>query len=91
MICPNCKSENTEVIDSRQFEVYRYRRYSCLMCAYRFSTRETSPELCVSVGDRMRFLPEEDLAAFLSDTFMRGCGKGEILKLLREPVGEGNT
>lgn len=40
MICPNCKSENTAVYESRQLPMYRRRRYKCLMCNERFSTKE---------------------------------------------------
>lgn len=41
MICPKCKSDQTTVIDSRQFKAYRRRRYECLMCGERFTTKET--------------------------------------------------
>lgn len=40
MICPNCNSENTMVSESRQLPMYRRRRYKCLVCNERFSTKE---------------------------------------------------
>ena len=40
MICPKCKSDQTMVTDSRQFELYRRRRYECIMCGERFTTKE---------------------------------------------------
>ena len=40
MICPNCKSDQTLVTDSRQLELYRRRRYKCLECGERFTTKE---------------------------------------------------
>ena len=45
MICPNCKSDQTMVIDSRQFESYRRRRYKCLVCDERFNTKEEAVEV----------------------------------------------
>lgn len=44
MICPNCKSEQTKTIDSRQFDSYRRRRYVCIECGERFTTKETLVE-----------------------------------------------
>lgn len=40
MICPNCKSESTVVIGTVQKDDYRRRRYKCVMCGFRFSTKE---------------------------------------------------
>ena len=40
MICPFCKSYNTTVKDSRLDGGSRVRRYQCLDCGRRFSTRE---------------------------------------------------
>lgn len=40
MICPNCNSENTTVLATRQFPAYRRRRYKCLECEARFTTKE---------------------------------------------------
>jgi transcriptional regulator NrdR family protein len=45
MICPNCKSDQTAVIDSRQFKAYRRRRYKCLECGERFTTKEVVVEV----------------------------------------------
>ena len=44
MDCPKCKSDQTKVIDSRQFEFYRRRRCECLLCGERFTTKETLVE-----------------------------------------------
>lgn len=46
MNCPKCKSSKLDVIDSRerQNENTKYRRRSCLVCGYRFSTIETIDE-----------------------------------------------
>ena len=40
MICPYCGSYNTTVYDSRQFPSCRWRRYKCLNCEERFTTKE---------------------------------------------------
>lgn len=40
MRCPYCGSEQTRVVDSRPFETVRHRRYKCLDCEKRFTTRE---------------------------------------------------
>ena len=40
MICPNCGSVNTKCKDTRQRPNCRYRRYHCLECGKRFSTKE---------------------------------------------------
>lgn len=41
MICPYCSSTQTCVKDSRIVGYTRRRRYLCLACGKRFSTRET--------------------------------------------------
>lgn len=40
MICPNCGSSQTKVVDSRERDGYRYRRYHCRECFERFTTTE---------------------------------------------------
>ena len=42
MICPKCKSDNSKCIDSRQndMKAYRIRRYECMNCGGRFTTKE---------------------------------------------------
>lgn len=40
MICPKCNSENTRCHESRQQPLYRRRRYTCLDCNERFTTKE---------------------------------------------------
>lgn len=40
MKCPNCNSSKTHVTDSRMVGYARRRRYECLSCGRRFSTRE---------------------------------------------------
>lgn len=40
MNCPSCGSFNTACKDSRQKPDYRYRRYHCINCGKRFSTKE---------------------------------------------------
>lgn len=40
MKCPHCKSKKTKVIDTREKEFYRYRRYECFDYKKRFSTME---------------------------------------------------
>lgn len=44
MICPNCGSDNTTVYDSRQYPDHRRRRYKCLNCGERFTTKEEVKE-----------------------------------------------
>ena len=41
MICPECKSNQTSCKDSRLHTTYRRRRYACLQCGARFSTKES--------------------------------------------------
>lgn len=43
MICPKC-GETASCIDSRLVARYRRRRYKCLECGTRFSTREIMVE-----------------------------------------------
>lgn len=40
MTCPHCQTDQTKVIDSRQHHGYRLRRYICLICNRRFTTKE---------------------------------------------------
>ena len=40
MICPYCNADNSKVINSRQQDGYRWRRYKCLSCGERYTTRE---------------------------------------------------
>ena len=40
MTCPQCHTENTSCIDSRQQGFVRRRRYKCLECGERFTTQE---------------------------------------------------
>lgn len=44
MICPNCRSAETYIKDSRDQGEYRRRRYVCRACGERFSTREYAVE-----------------------------------------------
>lgn len=44
MICPNCNSDQTAVTNSRQKKTHRRRRYECLNCGERFTTKETVVE-----------------------------------------------
>ena len=49
MLCPNCKKNNTKVLDSRDEKVFVRRRRECLGCKQRFTTFERidSPKLRV--------------------------------------------
>lgn len=40
MICPKCGTASTSCIQTRQYPTYRHRRYKCLYCNVKFSTRE---------------------------------------------------
>ena len=40
MICPECGSDNSSCLDSRQVGVHRRRRYKCQNCEARFTTWE---------------------------------------------------
>ena len=44
MICPKCHSDNSKCIDSRQNNkaAYRIRRYECMNCNSRFTTKEVA-------------------------------------------------
>lgn len=39
-MCPICKNDNTHVTDTRKYSGYIRRRYECLTCRQRFTTRE---------------------------------------------------
>ena len=41
MVCPQCKNNKTVVFDSRRLSTYTRRRRHCLLCNYRFTTRES--------------------------------------------------
>jgi len=41
MICPNCSSSITHVLDTRSYPLYTRRRRECSSCSYRFSTLES--------------------------------------------------
>lgn len=45
MICPNCKNDDTKVIDSRVLGMCVKRRRKCEKCGYRFSTYENPKPL----------------------------------------------
>jgi len=40
MNCPNCKSDNTSVVDTRSRKTYMYRRRKCEDCKEKFTTWE---------------------------------------------------
>lgn len=41
MICPNCKTDQSVCINTRQrSRTLRYRRYRCMVCDARYSTEE---------------------------------------------------
>jgi transcriptional regulator NrdR family protein len=40
MTCPECGSDNSRCVDSRQRALTRRRRYECIRCGARFSTVE---------------------------------------------------
>jgi len=40
MLCPNCKKNNTKVLDSRDEKILVRRRRECLGCKHRFTTFE---------------------------------------------------
>ena len=47
MRCRNCKSESTAVIDSREINGTRRRRYRCQICGERFSTLESYSDIAI--------------------------------------------
>lgn len=105
MICPNCNSENTKVYESRQLPLYRRRRYKCLMCGERFTTKEYLSKMGFSNADRFRQRTDEQLAAFLArhttpmdypqevwDAVLGGDSCNDAwLKWLQAAAGEGST
>lgn len=44
MICDICGSDNTKVVDTRQYNEYRRRRHYCNDCGCRFTTYEISAD-----------------------------------------------
>ncbi len=55
MMCQNCKSYNTKVIDTRQGKNTRNRRYECQNCHHRFTTTEVFK---VDLDKRAEIMPE---------------------------------
>lgn len=47
MRCRNCQSESTAVIDSREINGTRRRRYRCQICGERFSTLESYSDIAI--------------------------------------------
>lgn len=41
MRCPECGSWQVGVVDTRERDGYRWRRYHCRTCGVRFNTKET--------------------------------------------------
>ena len=44
MICPKCGYDHSACKDSRQRQMWRWRRYECLACGERFTTVEVTTE-----------------------------------------------
>ena len=55
--CPECRSHQTKVIDSRPTETTVKRRRACMMCGHRWSTQELAQENPASPLDRMAGVP----------------------------------
>lgn len=90
MICPNCKSKKSCVVDSRSTTDNKSirRRRECLECGFRYTTYEfieTIPLLVIKKsGARQKFDREKLLTMIL-----RACGKRPLeLKVLRNIVSE---
>lgn len=47
MQCRNCHSESTRVIDSREINGTRRRRYRCQICGEKFSTLESYSDIAI--------------------------------------------
>ena len=47
MQCRNCKSKSTDVIDSRETNGTRRRRYRCQICGEKFSTLESYSDTAI--------------------------------------------
>lgn len=47
MRCRNCQSESTAVIDSREINGTRRRRYRCQICGERFGTLESYSDTAI--------------------------------------------
>lgn len=81
MICPYCGSDQSTVLDSRQGEQSRRRRYACPSCQQRFSTIETVDTLGVPLDKRI--IEERKEAERLQQLLRDGEKRVDrILKLL---------
>jgi transcriptional regulator NrdR family protein len=58
MICPECKSKNVYIHDSRQSDESTRRRRWCAECGHRFSTFEISLEELQRLKKKEEFLYE---------------------------------
>ena len=47
MQCRNCQSKRTDVIDSRETNGTRRRRYRCQICGEKFSTLESYSDIAI--------------------------------------------
>ena len=47
MQCRNCQSKSTDVIDSRETNGTRRRRYRCQICGEKFSTLESYSDIAI--------------------------------------------
>lgn len=66
MICPKCKSDQLNVIDSRPTENHTRRRRQCVICGARVSTVEISAEEYKKMTQRLYQL--ESILSQLRDT-----------------------
>lgn len=61
MQCPNCKTDSSSVIDSRQQPDHVNRRRWCPVCGHRFSTIE------ISKDEHKKLVEAEDLLQKIKD------------------------
>lgn len=77
MICPQCSSEETEVINSRNAHKSVRRRRQCSTCSYRFTTfeRVERPRILVVKKDQRREPFEREKIVF---GILRACEKRPV-------------
>ena len=86
MICPNCLSQETKVIDKRDIGSITKRRRECLKCQRRFNTQESIEEVDLRVvkkdGRREAFDREKIKRGIMKACEKRPIGTEKIDKML---------
>lgn len=91
MICPKCNSTQTSCKDSRLHNTFRRRRYECLSCGARFSTKESWHNYTSTVPQISDNYLEKYLEAlYNTSNWSTKCLYDEAIKLLTNQLRYAN-